>query len=83
MTKEEKKLQCIEQIDTEIERIRKSLYDNLNKLLKSGAIPEHYFDINYNAMLTNAVLYCTFRDRNYKAWDKKEQKEFNNLHLFM
>jgi len=81
MNKEQKRNQCLNQIDLAIEDIKKDLIKKLDRALNSGCVPQEYYNDDF--LLTKALLNSFILDNNYKALDKKTEKEFKNIHLFV
>lgn len=61
--------------------IEKALFDKLDKAFTSGALPEEWKA--GNRLLTMAVIDSFCQERPYKMRDKQNQKDADNLHLFI
>ena len=75
--------QTIAQINQKIESLRALAIKNVDKALESGGMPPRWKEMEENHYLSNAIIDGICRDRPYQPKDKRTQKEFNNLYLFL
>lgn len=69
-------------LKAEVKEIEKALMKKLDQAENSGSIPEDWMKTG-NHLLKMAIIDSFCQDRPYKMRDNSNQKEAQNIHLFI
>jgi hypothetical protein len=82
LTKEEMRVRTKTQITEIMTRLTEAAIANVDKALASGACPPDWYEEGSH-LLAKAIVDSLCVDRPLKTSNKRIQKAFNNLHLFL
>lgn len=79
LTEVQKQREVRKQLDGMVKDVRKALDKKLSAAMRSGAIPDDYFEGD-SYLLAKAVFDSWCRERQYRGLNSRTDKEFTNLH---
>lgn len=82
LTKEEMQVQTKAQVEKLMARMTEQADAKVGSALSSGACPDDWYEEG-SYLLARAIVDSLCVDRPHRAWDKRTQEDFDNLHLFL